>query len=206
MKQIVYIASALALLASCRSGDGADAYGTFEATEILISSEACGRILRFDIEEGMTVNEGDIIAEVDSLQLTLQRKQLKAQMSALLAGRPDKKAQIASLKEQIAKQKTELARVENLLRGGAAPTLTGIPIRSMRTHLPSRPRSRLWKTGSRNAVRKRRPRALSSPNMLKPVNLRPRASLLSRLRTWTGYISGHISPLRRSPESRSGTM
>lgn len=92
MKQIVYIASALALLASCRNGDGADAYGTFEATEILISSEASGRILRFDIEEGMTVNEGDIIAEVDSLQLTLQRKQLKAQMSALLAGRPDKKA------------------------------------------------------------------------------------------------------------------
>lgn len=120
MKQIVYIASALALLSSCRNGDGADAYGTFEATEILISSEASGRILRFDIEEGMTVNEGDIIAEVDSLQLTLQRKQLKAQMSALLAGRPDKKAQIASLKEQIAKQKTELARVENLLRGGAA--------------------------------------------------------------------------------------
>ena len=120
MKKIISIASALALLSSCRSGDGADAYGTFEATEILISSEASGRILRFDIEEGMTVNEGDVIAEVDSLQLTLQRKQLKAQMSALLAGRPDKKAQIASLKEQIAKQKTELARVENLLRGGAA--------------------------------------------------------------------------------------
>ncbi|MGM9738662.1 MAG: HlyD family secretion protein [Candidatus Cryptobacteroides sp.] len=120
MKRIIIITSALALLASCRSGEEADAYGTFEATEILISSEATGRILKFDIEEGMTLNEGDIIAEVDSVQLTLQRKQLKAQMAALLGSRPDKKAQIASLKEQIAKQKTELARVERLLRGGAA--------------------------------------------------------------------------------------
>ncbi|MGM9741044.1 MAG: HlyD family secretion protein [Candidatus Cryptobacteroides sp.] len=120
MKKILIIASALALLASCRSGEEADAYGTFEATEVLISSEATGRILKFGIEEGMTVKEGDIIAEVDSVQLTLQRKQLKAQMAALLGSRPDKKAQIASLKEQIAKQKTELARVERLLRDGAA--------------------------------------------------------------------------------------
>lgn len=120
MKKIIIIASALALLASCKSGEEADAYGTFEATEILLSSEAAGRILKFDIEEGITVNEGDIIAEVDSLQLTLQRKQLKAQMAALLGSRPDKKAQVASLKEQIAKQKTELARVERLLRDGAA--------------------------------------------------------------------------------------
>ncbi|MBQ2032899.1 MAG: HlyD family efflux transporter periplasmic adaptor subunit, partial [Alistipes sp.] len=43
-----------------------------------------------------------------------------AQQSALLASRPDVKKQVAALREQIAKQKTELRRVDNMLRDGAA--------------------------------------------------------------------------------------
>jgi HlyD family secretion protein len=43
-----------------------------------------------------------------------------AQQSALLNSRPDVKKQVASLKEQISKQKSELLRVENMLRDGAA--------------------------------------------------------------------------------------
>ena len=119
MKKVIYIAMAL-LAISCTKEAEFDAQGTFEATEVVVSSEATGRILNFDIEEGMAIAANQTVGTIDSLQLHLQRKQLVAQQSALLASRPDMKKQVAALREQIAKQKTELRRVDNMLRDGAA--------------------------------------------------------------------------------------
>lgn len=119
MKRIAYIATLL-LIASCGKESEFDAQGTFEATEIIVSAEATGRILCFDVEEGSTVEAGNIVGAIDSIQLHLQRRQLIAQQSALLSSRPDVKKQVASIREEIAKQKSELARVENMLRDGAA--------------------------------------------------------------------------------------
>lgn len=119
MKRIAYIAI-LMLTASCGKQATFDAQGTFEATEIVVSSEATGKILHFEAEEGTLVEAGQQVGSMDSLQLHLQRKQLIAQQSALLNSRPDIKKQMSSLREQIAKQKSELQRVENMLRDGAA--------------------------------------------------------------------------------------
>ena len=119
MKRIVYIATIL-LAVACGKEAEFDAQGTFEATEVVVSSEAVGRILSFDVEEGTPIKAGEMIAEIDSVQLHLQRKQLSAQLSALLGSRPDTKAQVASLREQIAKQKSEQQRIENMLKDGAA--------------------------------------------------------------------------------------
>ena len=119
MKRIVYIVAAM-LAVSCGTEAEFDAQGTFEATEVVISSEAAGRILSFNVEEGMRVEAGDVIAEIDSVQLHLQRSQLEAQLSALLNSRPDIQAQVASLREQITTLKVEQRRIENMLRDGAA--------------------------------------------------------------------------------------
>lgn len=119
MKRIVYIA-AMMLAVSCGKESEFDAQGTFEATEVVISSEANGKILDFDVVEGSIVETDKPIGAIDSVQLHLQRKQLLAQHSALLGSRPDVKKQVASLREQIAKHKSELRRVENMLKDGAA--------------------------------------------------------------------------------------
>ncbi len=119
MKRIVYIVAAM-LAVSCGRDAEFDAQGTFEATEVIISSEAAGRILSFDIEEGMTINAGEQLAVIDSVQLHLQRSQLEAQLSALLSSRPDVQTQVASLREQIATLKVEQRRIENMLSDGAA--------------------------------------------------------------------------------------
>ena len=119
MKKELYIAVALLTLACSKEAEF-DAQGTFEATEVIVSSEATGRILNFDIEEGMTIVANQAVGTIDSLQLHLQRKQLIAQQSALLTSRPDVKKQVASLREQIVKQKSELRRVDNMLSDGAA--------------------------------------------------------------------------------------
>ena len=116
---MVYIVVAM-LAVSCGSKAKFDAQGTFEATEVVVSSEAAGRILCFDIEEGMTVDAGTQLGAIDSVQLHLQRKQLMAQQSALIGSRPDVQKQVATLREQISKQRSELRRVDNMLKDGAA--------------------------------------------------------------------------------------
>ena len=121
MKRVIYILAAIVAV-SCSNEADYDAQGTFEATEVLISAEGTGRILYFNIREGEAIEANSVIGAIDSLQLHLQREQLKAQQSALLSSRPDKEKQVASLRSQIAKQRTELQRVENMLRDGAATT------------------------------------------------------------------------------------
>lgn len=105
---------------SCGSEPEYDAQGTFEATEVIVSSEANGRIMDFVIEEGMDIAGGECLGTIDSMQLHLQREQLMAQQAALLASRPDVNMQVSSLREQIAKQRSELRRVESMLKDGAA--------------------------------------------------------------------------------------
>lgn len=122
MKRIfIYCALPLLTAACGRSGDF-DATGTFEATEVVVSAEAAGRILRFDAEEGDVLEAGRQVGAIDTVQLYLQKLQLERQRASVVSNRPDIAKQAASLREQIAKQQTERRRVENLLRDGAATT------------------------------------------------------------------------------------
>ena len=122
MKRVI-ISGAIPLLAVSCGGDGDfDATGTFEATEIVVSAEAAGRILRFDAEEGDVLRAGRRVGAIDTVQLYLQKLQLERQRASVRSGRPDIGKQAASLREQIAKQQTERRRVENLLKDGAATT------------------------------------------------------------------------------------
>ena len=121
MKRVIYILAAIVAV-SCSNEADYDAQGTFEATEVIVSAEGTGRILCFNVAEGEQIEASSVVGAIDSLQLHLQREQLKAQQSALLSSRPDKEKQVASLRSQIAKQRTELQRIENMLRDGAATT------------------------------------------------------------------------------------
>ena len=121
MKRVIYILATIVAV-SCSNESDYDAQGTFEATEVVISAEGTGRILNFDIVEGEAIEANSKVGDIDSLQLHLQREQLKAQQVALLSSRPDKEKQVASIRSQIAKQRAELQRVENMLRDGAATT------------------------------------------------------------------------------------
>lgn len=122
MKKIIMCFVAVACMTACTEKNDFDATGTFEAIDVIVSSEATGRIVSFDVAEGMTVSRGEVVGVVDSVQLHLQRRQLKAQQEALLSSRPDVQKQVQSLREQIAKQESEQKRVQNMLRDGAATT------------------------------------------------------------------------------------
>lgn len=120
MKRILICGTFALLAAACGRGTDFDAAGTFEATEVVVSAEASGRICRFDVGEGDLLTAGELVGEIDTVQLHLRKLQLERQLASLLNSRPDVARQAASLREQIAKQQTERRRVEQLLRDGAA--------------------------------------------------------------------------------------
>lgn len=114
------IATALLSLAACNRGDGDfDATGTFEATEILVSSEANGKIMELNIEEGDRLDAGALIGYVDSTQLYLKKMQLSAGLRSVDIRKPDIRKQIAALEQQIATARMEQQRMENLVKAKA---------------------------------------------------------------------------------------
>lgn len=122
MKNIWIFAALLLSATACGRGSGFDATGTFEATEVTVSSEAAGRILSFTAEEGDPLTAGELAGMIDTVQLYLQKLQLERSAASARSNRPDIAKQAASLREQIAKQQTERQRVANLLKDGAATT------------------------------------------------------------------------------------
>ncbi|WP_077153921.1 HlyD family secretion protein [Bacteroides bouchesdurhonensis] len=97
-----------------------DATGTFEATEVIVSAEASGKILQLKVEEGTRLKMGEDAGLVDTVQLYLKKLQLEASMKSVESQRPDLTKQIAATKQQIATAQREKRRVESLLAAGAA--------------------------------------------------------------------------------------
>lgn len=117
---IISLASLLPLLSGCnRSKDLFDATGTFESTEVIVSSEANGKIMELNLTEGDRLKAGDVIGYVDSTQLYLRKMQLAAGLRSVDVRKPDIRKQIAALEQQIAVARSEQQRMENLVRAKA---------------------------------------------------------------------------------------
>ncbi len=119
-KLLLLILIAISLLSCKRTGDEFDATGHFEATEITISAEAAGKIVELNLDEGTTLYRDKKIGFIDTTQLYLKLEQLKATRIATQSGIQDIEKQIAPNREQIAMQKRELKRTENLLKSKSA--------------------------------------------------------------------------------------
>ena len=64
MRHLIFISLCSLLWTACGNTDNDfDASGTFEATEILVSSEANGKIMELNIEEGDRLDAGAIVEE-----------------------------------------------------------------------------------------------------------------------------------------------
>ena len=120
IKNILYFSFAI-LLSSCGRGNGDyDASGVFETTEVIVSAEANGKIMQFDITEGQLLDAGREIGYIDTVQLYLKKMQLLANMKSVKTRYTDVPRQIAATKQQIATQRNELKRFENLVKSNAA--------------------------------------------------------------------------------------
>lgn len=120
IKNILFFGFAI-LLSACGRGNGDyDASGVFETTEVIVSAEANGKIMQFDITEGQLLDAGREIGYIDTVQLYLKKMQLLANMKSVKTRYTDVPRQIAATKQQIATQRNELKRFENLVKSNAA--------------------------------------------------------------------------------------
>ncbi len=101
-KVLLYIGLAIGLLSACNGNDGNyDASGSFEATEIIVSAEASGKIEHLAVMEGQQLEKGQQVGLIDTTQLYLQKMNLLTNVKGVRAQQPNIGAQTASIKEQI---------------------------------------------------------------------------------------------------------
>jgi HlyD family secretion protein len=121
MKTRLLIMLTAVLITGCKNKiREADAYGNFEATEVIISAETSGRILKFDVTEGSEIKKGSEIALVDTTFFHLQKAEINAGMMSVRTRINSINAQNDILNQQIANLNINITRIENMLKDDAA--------------------------------------------------------------------------------------
>lgn len=109
-----------AALVSCKDNEP-DAHGVFEFPSVSIGAENSGKILAFYVKEGDKVVKGQELVLIDTVMFAVQKENLEAAKKAAALVHSDADVQTASLFQQIAKLKDDLATTTRLVNNGAAP-------------------------------------------------------------------------------------
>ncbi|HCD35489.1 MAG TPA: HlyD family secretion protein [Chlorobium sp.] len=109
------------LLFGCGGNGQPDGYGNFESTEIIVSSEASGKLLFFPVEEGEKLDKGAVAALVDTTQLHFSLQQLLAQQKGMKTKKPSLRAEASVYRQQRSNLEQDVLRYRRLVAEGAAP-------------------------------------------------------------------------------------
>lgn len=121
MKYSTLIIIASLALGSCSNNTGeADAFGNFEATEVIVSSETNGRIIQFNPAEGTQIEKGSVIALIDTTLLNLQKAEILAGMQSVRTRINSINAQNDILNQQIENINVNIERIGKMLKDDAA--------------------------------------------------------------------------------------
>ena len=130
IRTILYISLMPAVITGCNLNNHiADASGTFEVDEVVVSSQVSGQIKVLNIDEGSILKKDSIVGYIDSVPLELQKAQVLATINALNQKTMNVAPSVKLLKDQIAVQKVQLQnaldeknRTERLVKADAATT------------------------------------------------------------------------------------
>ena len=120
VKGILLAAIAAPAIAGCHRGARPDAYGNFEATEVVVSAQTSGQLQRFTPVEGARIERGAIVAVIDTTQLALQRAQSVAQREAAASRGAEVAAQLRALEAQREVAQRTYERTQRLFAEQAA--------------------------------------------------------------------------------------
>ncbi|KRB57885.1 HlyD family secretion protein [Flavobacterium sp. Root186] len=120
MKKIAFILIAAIAISCSDNKNEFDATGTFEAVETIIPAEAGGIIKELNVEEGNLLKENQVVGFIDTIQLSLKRDQLLAQIKATQSKKPDINSQLDVYREELKQAKLDQQRMQNLVKADAA--------------------------------------------------------------------------------------
>ena len=126
--KLIFKIMVIAAFAACNQNNAkSDASGTFEADEVVVSSEVSGKIISLNVKEGDNIPKDSVTVSIDSVPLALQKEQVEASIKALGEKTLDVMPQIKMLLEQKAVQESQLQnqlhekeRIERLIKADAA--------------------------------------------------------------------------------------
>ena len=98
----------------------ADAFGNFEANEVVVSAQSQGILLFMNATEGNMLEKNAVIGKIDSSVPALKKKQLLAQFKVIAARKHNLEAQLRVQEEQRVNLAREVSRMEKLLGENAA--------------------------------------------------------------------------------------
>ena len=119
-KYFFFLLITIAAVACRQSHKQADAYGNFEAREVIVSAQGNGQIIWLNIEEGARLKVGEVVGLIDTSTLYFKKQQLAAQYSATQAQFSVLQAQSAVQQQQIDNLNKDLVRISNMMKDGAA--------------------------------------------------------------------------------------
>jgi HlyD family secretion protein len=121
MKTRSLIFIAIVLSGGCKSKtEVADAYGNFEATEVVVSAETNGRILKFDAREGSQIAKETELALIDTTLIYLQKQELIAGIRSVRTKIGTINAQNDIINQQIENVRVNINRIQKMLKDDAA--------------------------------------------------------------------------------------
>jgi len=119
--EVIKLITIVALITlGCANEELSDAFGQFEADEIMISAETTGKLLSFNVEEGEQLSENVIVAVVDTSILVLKKKELEASINTVRSKLPNLTAQEEVVNSQLTTIEKSVTRLKSLKTENAA--------------------------------------------------------------------------------------
>lgn len=120
-RKIILLGIFLVLVSACGKSDKeADAYGNFEADEIIVSAQSQGTLTFLNVNEGTILEADQQVGKIDTTATSIKMDQLAAQQTVITARLRNLEAQISVQDEQRVNLVREVDRIEKLKKQEAA--------------------------------------------------------------------------------------
>jgi HlyD family secretion protein len=127
-KSFILLLTIIFITIACNAKkDEFDASGTFEVDEVIVSSELAGQLLTFNVNEGDSLTQGQVVGSIDADNISLQKEQVEASIQSLSEKTANVIPQVKLLQDQYVVQQSQLnnlqhekERTERLVKADAA--------------------------------------------------------------------------------------
>jgi len=121
MKNFGILILLLIMMLGCSSNHKADAYGSFEADEIIVSSEVTGNILQYTKSKGEKIEAGEVAAIIDTTNYALNLLEIEKSLKMLKLKIKASQQQLQILNTEKSNTEIDRERFVNLITQNAAP-------------------------------------------------------------------------------------
>lgn len=119
LKITVSIVASFALFSCGNNDEKADGYGNFEATEITISAENNGKLIKFNVSEGQELKKDAFVGYIDTIPLSLNLEQLLVSKQVVASKSKGVLSQITVLNSKLKTANINRVRAQNLIKDNA---------------------------------------------------------------------------------------